>query len=268
MTDRADAGAVSDADDTVEEGSEPVDERSRMSFLDHLDELRRRIVYSLYALLATFSVALYFSQDMFVFLTTYFHTFGGTLISSRPMGAFLFQMKISALAALLVASPFLFAQLWLFVAPGLYKREKRIVIPFVFFSTLLFAAGAAFAHKVAFPAMWRFFASYDGLGGLKFFPNLDETFSLYVKVILGLGLVFQMPLLVFFLSRFGIVSARFLIKHSKYAVLVIFVLAALITPSADIVTQLIFAAPMLVLYAISIGVAWMFGRRRAGESER
>jgi sec-independent protein translocase protein TatC len=113
--------------------------------------------------------------------------------------------------------------------------------------------------------MWRFFASFDGMGGLKYFPSIDETFSLYVKVILGLGLVFQMPLLVFVLARFGMVSAKFLLKQFKYAVLIIFVLAAIITPSADIATQLVFAAPMLVLYLVSIAVAWMFGKKRAVE---
>lgn len=266
MSDRADAGAVSDADDMME--AEPVEDRSRMSFLDHLDELRRRIVYSLYALVACCAVTLYFWNDMFVYLTSYFHQHGGTLIYSRPMGAFVFSMKIGLLAGALMASPFIFAQIWLFVAPGLYRREKKVVIPFVIFSTLLFGGGAAFAHFVAWPAMWKFFASYEGMGGLQYFPNLDETFSLWVKVILGLGLVFQLPLMVFFLARFGIVSARYMIRQYKYAILIIVVVAAVITPTADVVTLTIFAAPMLVLYAVSIGVAWMFGRPRAGESER
>jgi sec-independent protein translocase protein TatC len=163
---------------------------------------------------------------------------------------------------LIIASPFIFTQMWLFVAPGLYSKEKRLVVPFVLFSTLLFVSGAGFAHFVAFPAMWKFFASYQGLGGIKWLQNIDDTFTFYIGVILGLGLVFQLPLLVFFLSKFGVVSAKFLLKHFKYAVLAIFVIAAVITPSADVMTQLVFAAPMLGLYIVSIGVAAVFGKRR------
>jgi sec-independent protein translocase protein TatC len=268
MSDRADAGAAADADDIIGEESEPVDERSRMSFLDHLDELRRRIIYSLYALIACCAVTLYFWDDMFVYLTNYFRQYGGTLIYTRPMAGFVFSMKIGLLAGALLASPFVFAQIWLFISPGLYRREKRIAIPFVLSSTILFAAGATFAHLVAWPAMWKFFASYDGMGGLQYFPNLEETFSLWVKILLGLGLVFQLPLMVYILARFGIVTARYMIKQYKYAVLIIVIVAAVITPTADVVTLTIFAAPMLLLYAVSIGVAWMFGRPRAGVSER
>jgi sec-independent protein translocase protein TatC len=267
MSDPAEVGSVLDADHTIGAGAEEADERSRMSFLDHLDELRRRIVYSLYAIIACTAVTLYFWDTLFVYLTTYFQQYGGTLIYTRPMGGFVFSMKIALLAGLLAASPFVFAQVWLFVAPGLYRREKRIIIPFVMFSTLLFAAGAAFAHLVAYPAMWRFFASYEGVGPLQYFPNIDETFSLWVKVLLGLGLVFQLPLLVFFLARFGIVSWRFLLRQWRYAFLIIVVVAAIITPTADVVTLTIFAAPMLVLYTLSIGVAWIFGKRRTNESE-
>jgi sec-independent protein translocase protein TatC len=184
------------------------------------------------------------------------------------MGAFLFNMKVGALAGLLLASPFVFAQLWLFIAPGLYAREKRVVIPFVGLSSILFGGGAFFAHQVAFPAMWKFFASYAGLGGLQFFPTIDDTFAFYVKTIIGLGLIFQMPLLVYFLARFGIVSAGFMLRHYKYAVLIIVVLAAVITPSGDMVTLGVFAAPMLVLYGVSIGVAWIVGGRRRRDRDR
>lgn len=250
------------ADEGFSEEAEAAEDRSRMSFLDHLDELRRRILYSLYAVIAACVGMFFFWDDLFVYLVQYFQVYGGQMIYNRPMGAFLFSMKVGVLAGLLVASPFVFSQVWLFVAPGLYAREKKVVIPFVICSSALFGGGAWFAHQVAFPAMWKFFASYDGMGGLKFFPSIDETFSFYVKTILGLGLVFQMPILVYFLSRFGIVSARFLLRQFRYAVLIIFVIAALITPSGDAVTLTVFAAPMVVLYVVSIGVAWVFGKRK------
>lgn len=247
-----------DTDEVVE------NDRSRMSFLEHLDELRRRLLYSIYAMVACFGVTFWYWDRLYSYLVTYYQANGGTLMFSQPMAGFMFSLKISALAALLLASPFIFSQLWLFIAPGLYAREKKVAIPFVLFSTLLFLAGATFAHVIAYPMMWRFFASYQ-IHGVQFFPTLDLTFSFYVKVILGLGLVFQMPMLVFFLARFGVVTASFLLKKFKYAVLIIFIAAAIITPSADIVTQLVFAAPMLVLYGISIGVAWMFGKKRDTE---
>jgi sec-independent protein translocase protein TatC len=273
MTDSTNQGGVLEPEETLgpmaQEDESEGDERARMGFLDHLDELRRRIVYSLYAIIAACALTFYFWDDMFVYLVNYFSQYNATLIYTRPMGAFMFSLKVGVLSGLILASPFVFAQLWLFVAPGLYAREKRVVLPFVFFSSLLFGAGAAFGHFVAFPSMWQFFASYGSIEGasLKFFPTVDDTFSFYVKMILGLGLVFQMPLLVFFLARFGIVSARFLLKQFKYAVLIIFILAAVITPSPDMVTQVIFAAPMLVLYAISIVVAWMFGGKKKARFE-
>ncbi|HEX5068891.1 MAG TPA: twin-arginine translocase subunit TatC [Vicinamibacterales bacterium] len=248
-----------------EEETDASGEPSRMSFLDHLDELRRRIIYSLYALVAACAVMFFFWERMFVFLAQYFQQQGGQLIYNRPMGAFMFSLYICLLSGLLVASPFIFTQVWLFVAPGLYAKEKRMVVPFVFFSTILFASGAAFAHFVAFPAMWKFFASYQGLGGIQFLQNIDDTFSFYIWMVIGLGLVFQIPLLVYFLSRFGIVSARFLLKHFRYAILGIFILAAVITPSPDAMTQIVFAAPMLGLYIVSIFVAWIFGRRKPAE---
>jgi sec-independent protein translocase protein TatC len=259
MTDPAEIGRRLGADE-FDDTEEVPDDRGRMSFLEHLDELRKRILYSLYALIAVCAVTLWYWETMFVFLGKYFSQFGGQLVFTKPMGAFLFSMKLSVLAGLLVASPFIFSQVWLFVAPGLYAKEKRVVIPFVLLSSLLFIGGAVFAHFVAFPAMWRFFASYDGLGGMKFFPSIDETFELYVWTILGIGLVFQMPMLVYFLARFGVVTAKFLLKQFRYAVLIIVVVAAVVTPSGDPVTLMIFAAPMLVLYIVSVGVAWVFGK--------
>jgi sec-independent protein translocase protein TatC len=253
---------------TVDDGFDEANEEefgghARMSFLEHLDELRRRILYSLYAVGGCCLITFWFWEPAFRYLVRYFRSngAGATLIFSTPTAGFMFSLKISLLGALVVASPFVFSQLWLFIAPGLYTREKKVVIPFVLCSTVLFLAGGAFAHFVAFPLMWQFFASYQ-LEGLQFFPTLDETFGFYVKMILGLGLVFQMPMLVFFLARFGIVTAGFLARNIKYAILAIFIIAAVVTPSSDVVNQTVFAAPMIVLYLISIVVAWAFGKKR------
>jgi len=252
-------GPALTADERLVEES---DEHSRMTFLEHLDELRRRILYSLYAVIASCLVTFWFLAPMTDYLTQYFSTYGARLIYTQPMGGFMFSLKIAVLGGLIIAAPFVFSQLWLFVAPGLYAREKKVVVPFVFCSSVLFFAGTYFAHAIGFPAMWRFFASYGGeMAALEFLPDLSVTFGFYVKVILGMGLVFQMPILVFFLARFNIITARFMLRKFKYAVLGIFVLAALITPSGDAVTLSVFAAPMLLLYMLSVGVAWVFGKK-------
>ena len=261
MTDPVDIGRTLGADDDVDQTTDAASDRGRMTFLEHLDELRKRIIYSLYALIACCVVSFFFWRELFAYYVHYFSLYGGKLVYNQPMAGFMFSLKLTALLGVIAAAPFVFSQLWLFVSPGLYAREKRVVVPFVVFSSLLFFAGAYFGHVLGFPSMWRFFASYE-IEGLTYMPALDITFSFYVKVILGLGLTFQMPMLVYFLARFGIVNWKFLVKQFRYAVLIISILAAVITPSADIVTMLVFAAPMLVLYVVSIGVAWIFGKPR------
>jgi sec-independent protein translocase protein TatC len=252
--------------DEIEDADQQLDERSRMSFLEHLDELRRRILYSLYALIASCLVMFYFWRSLFDFYVEYLQRYGGTLIFTQPMAGFMFSLKVSALAGLLIASPFIFSQAWLFVAPGLYAKEKKVVVPFVFFASIFFFAGAYFAHEVAFPSMWQFFDSYKKEGQLEFMPTLDTAFGFYVKAVLALGLVFQMPMVVFFLARFGVVTARLMIRYFRYAVLAIVIVAAVITPSSDPVNLAVFAVPMVGLYVLSIGVAWLFGKKRRKEA--
>jgi sec-independent protein translocase protein TatC len=263
--DTSDAGAADLIRDRyTSEAEEETSDRSRMTFLEHLDELRRRIIYSLYALIAACLVTFWYVTPMSMYMLRYFAGLGGTsgkLVFQQLTEGFMFNLKIGALAGLIVASPFIFAQLWLFVAPGLYTREKKVVVPFVTFSTVLFVGGAAFAHIVAFPSMFKFFVSFSNEYMQGLFP-IREVFAFYVQMVLGLGLVFEIPILVFFLAHFGIVTAGFLLRKTKYAILIIFIIAAIITPSPDPINQCIFAAPMLVLYAISIGVAWMFGKKK------
>jgi sec-independent protein translocase protein TatC len=257
-----DLGPVLAGDDEfAEAGERSDDDRSRMSFLEHLDELRRRLLYSTYAILASGVVVFWFIERLYAYLTHYFAQFGGKLIFTGMTEGFMFEMKMGLLAAVILASPFVFTQVWLFVAPGLYAKEKRLALPFVVCSTALFLSGAWFCHRYAFPSMFLFFATFQN-ENVSFFPTIKEVFGFYVKMVLGFGLVFQMPVLVFVLSRFGIVTARFMLKQFKYAVLVIFILAAVVTPSGDPVNQTMFAAPMIVLYLISIGVAWLFGKKR------
>jgi len=240
-------------------------DQSKMSFLEHLEELRRRIIYSLYAVLGCFAITFWYMDDMNTYMLRYFtQTAAGgkvKLLATQLTDAFMFEFKLALLAAVVLAAPFVFMQLWLFVAPGLYAKEKKVVVPFVLSATVLFGGGVWFAHVVAFPSMVKFFVSFMN-DYLTIMPSLQLVFSFYVKMILGLGLVFEMPMLVFFLARFGIVTAGFLLRKMKYAILIIFIIAALVTPSADPVNQTIFAAPMIVLYIVSIGVAWLFGKKK------
>ena len=264
MSTPPDLGHAYTADDLTEVDQGDPNDGSRMSFLEHLDELRSRVLYSVYALVVCCLPAFYYWDWLFKFYVQYFRHYGGELMYSQPMAGFMFSLKISALSGLLAASPFIFMQLWLFIAPGLYAKEKKVVIPFVLSSSVLFLAGAYFGHVAGFPAMWKFFASFT-MDGLDFRPQLDLAFSLYVKTILGLGVVFQMPMLVFFLAKFGIVTAGFMIRKIKYAILIIVVVAAVITPSGDPPTLILFSAPMVVLYVLSIGVAWIFGKKRLAD---
>jgi sec-independent protein translocase protein TatC len=160
-----------------------------------------------------------------------------------------------------VALPFIVLQLWLFIAPGLYSNEKRFAVPFVLLGTAFFLAGAAFSHYVAFPYTWKFFLGFEN-EYLEFRPRLTDVFSLWVKMLLAFGVIFQMPTIVFSLARMGLVTAGFLIKHTKYAILIIFALGAVLSPGTDVVSQALMAGPMLVLYGLSIGIAWLCAKRK------
>jgi len=240
------------------------DAGAKMSFLDHLDELRTRLIYSVYALVFGCFVAFIFINRIFTFVMRPLQEMlppGGTLMYTQGGEAFMLYIKIGALAGLVIAIPIILWQLWLFIAPGLYSHEKKFAIPFVLFSTVFFLIGALFSHYVAFPWTWKFFISFE-TPYMKFMPKISEAFSLYVTMLLGFGLIFQMPTIVMFLARMGVVTAGFLFRHTKYAILIIFIIAAVISPGTDVVSQCLMAFPMLALYAISILVAWGFGKKR------
>jgi sec-independent protein translocase protein TatC len=235
----------------------------RMTFLEHLDELRKRITHAVSALFIGFVIALAFINRVvaFVYQRLTKDIPGGHLIYTEPGEAFILLLKIAALTGVLIASPYIMWQVWLFIAPGLYAKEKKLAIPFVVASSSLFVGGAAFAHYVVFPAAWRFFAGFSN-DFITFTPRIEPVFALYVKLMLGMGLVFQMPVLMFVLARLGIVTAGFLAKNIKYAVLLIFIAAAVITPDSSPVSQVLVAGPMCGLYLIGIAVAWAFGKSK------
>ena len=236
----------------------------KMSFLEHLDELRKRIIRALLSLCVGVAIAAFFIDEIYAFIMTPLRAMlrpGETMIYTYPTEAFMLYIRIALIAGLFIAAPLIFWQVWLFVAPALYAKERRYAIPFVVLSSIGVLAGAAFSHYVAFPLMWKFFASFSN-DLVSFMPRIEDSFSLYMRMLLGMAAVFQMPALVFFLARMGVVSARWMIRHFKYAVLVIFVIAAVITPSSDYASQMIVAFPMIGLYILSIAIAWVFGAKK------
>jgi sec-independent protein translocase protein TatC len=234
-----------------------------MTFLEHLEDLRKRLFYSFLALLAGFVPGWIFSKDLYRILArpvTQYLPEGTKLAFTTLTAPFMLYIKVAVLASVFLAAPVIFLQVWYFVAPGLYRKEKKYVVPFVLMTTFFFSVGAVFGYFVVFPWACRFFLQI----GQDFQPviTVDQYFGLALKVLLGLALVFQLPTLVFFLAKMGVLTANWMIRNFKYAVLLVFVVAAVITPTPDVVTQSIVAVPMLVLYGLSILIAMAVGRGR------
>ena len=234
-----------------------------MTFLEHLDDLRKRIFYSLIAVIVAVIPAWFFHEEIFHILARPVLKYlpeGGELTVITLPAAFMVYMKVSFLAAIFVIAPFIFYQFWKFIAPGLYQKEKKYVVPFVFFTTFFFALGALFAYFVVFPFACNFFISMAA--DFQTMITADKYFSFALRVILGIAIVFELPTLIFFLSRMGIVTSRWMIKNFKYAVLAVFIVAAIITPTPDVFVQSIIAVPMLALYGLSIIIAFFSEKRR------
>ena len=257
--------------------SEPIEaeeERmSSMSFLEHLEELRKRIFHSLGAVAVGMGICWLYHQQLFGFMQKPIldvlreNKLPEKLVYLTPTEPFNLYLKVSALAGLFLTSPYVLYQVWLFISPGLYRKEKRYVVPFMFSTIFLFAAGGYFGYRFVYPVALKFLI---GIGN-QFTPmiTIHEYTDLFLTVILGLGLVFEMPILIFFLALMGVVSAGFLWRNIRYGVLIIFIIAGVLAPP-DVSSMCIFAAPMLALYVLSIGVAYLVHptQRRAREARR
>ncbi len=242
---------------------------AKMTFLEHLDELRRRIIISLLAVVIAFALCFTFAQQIFDFLMGPLRSAlppGGKLIATAVPEIFLLYLKMAFFAGIFLALPVILSQVWLFVAPGLYRNEKRYAVPFIFLGTGFFLGGASFGHFVVFPYATHFLTTFGG-EGIEPLLTVSRVFSFYSSFILGMAVSFQIPTVVFVLARMGLVTPGFLWAKFKYAVLLIFVTAAIITPTPDVPTQCLLALPMIGLYILSIGIAWLCGREREGASE-
>jgi len=233
-----------------------------MSFLEHLEELRVRLIRSLLSLVAGFLACWGFREQIFHFITGPMRRSQQVeFIYTAPTEAFTLYMKMAFFVGIFLAAPFILYQVWAFVSPGLYPNEKVYAVPFIVFGSLFFLAGALFGHYVLFPMTFRFLGEFAG-GEMKFMPRIGEYYTFYSWFLLGLGLVFQLPVVIFILSRIGLVTPGFLMRHFKWAVLASFIIAAIITPTPDMVTQSLLALPMMGLYLLGVLVSWLFGRPR------
>lgn len=231
---------------------------------DHLSELRSRIFKILIAWGIATGLAWTYSEDLFRLLLepaiVALGPDGGRLQAISPAEIFFTYFRVSMLTGFVATVPVFFWQIWAFVAPGLYPSERRVALPFVAATSLLFLAGAVFAHQLVFPAVFRFFASYRS-DFVEPSWTMQEVYSLTTNLLLAFGLCFELPVLIFFVAMSGIVSTKQLLGWTKYAVLVAFVVSGVITPTPDPATQTLLAVPLIALYVLGIAVAWLFGAR-------
>jgi sec-independent protein translocase protein TatC len=247
-----------DPEDAIGKARKAVTERADlpgMSLMEHLEELRKRIVHSAIYLALGFFVAYIFRERLYGFVDAPLSHLGIKLNYTHPMDPLNLYLQVALIGGAILASPFILYQVWLFIAPGLYQKEKRFVIPFMAATLGLFLAGASFGYFFVFPGALRILIF--GFGG-KFNPmvTIEDYTGFFLSIILGLGISFEMPVLIFFLAMFGIVSPKFLWKNIRYAILAVFLVAAFICPSPDPWTMCVYAIPMLSLYLVGIGVAW------------
>lgn len=237
--------------------------QEKMPFSSHLQELRKRLIVCFIAVGIGFVISYFFSKEIFELLSK-------PLLKVMPEGqkmvfialpeAFLTYLKIALVSGIILSSPMIFYQIWMFITPGLHQTEQRYVLPFVVFSTLFFAGGTLFGYLVVFPLGFKFFMGFTS-DYIRPLPSIREYLSFSLKLLIAFGVVFQLPLFSFFLSRLGIVDAKMLRSKQKYAILLIFVVAAVFTPP-DVATQLMMAGPLIVLYEIGIWVAKVFGKKK------
>jgi sec-independent protein translocase protein TatC len=245
----------------------PAEEPSgAMTFFEHLSELRKRIINSLIAVVIGAAIGWFAAPHFVGWITTpMLKALGAAhleqkLVYTHPAGFLNLLISLSIYLGLVIASPWILYQIWLFVAPALYKHERSAITGFLFSTVFLFLAGIAFGYFVSLPYVLRFLISFQG--PVVPLISINEYFDLILMILLGLGLVFELPILIFFLSLFGIVTPKFLIKNFRYAILVIAILAAILTPTPDATTMLVFMAVLVALYFVGVVVSWVVVSRR------
>ena len=246
-------------------------DKSKAPLLDHLIELRRRLLWSVVTLGMTFAGCLYFARPIFGFLVQPLIAAGqNRLIYTAVFEAFFVQIKVAFFAALMLSFPIIASQIWLFVAPGLYSRERKAFLPFLFMTPVLFLAGASLAYYVAMPLALHYLLGYQGdIGGIQqtALPGVGNYLDFSTRFIFGFGVAFLLPVLLMLLERAGLVTRRQLKRGRRYAIVVAFVIAAVLTPP-DVISQLLLAVPLVALYEVSLLAIWFTERKRAKAAEK
>ena len=244
-------------------------DKSKAPLLDHLIELRRRLLWSVAALGVAFAVCLYFAEPIFGFLVRPLLAAGQhRVIYTAVFEAFFVQIKVAFFAALMISFPIIASQIWLFVAPGLYARERKAFLPFLFMTPVLFLAGASLAYYVAMPLALHYLLGYQGnVGGIQqeALPGVGNYLDFSTRFIFGFGVAFLLPVLLMLLERAGLVTRRTLVRGRRYAIVISFVVAAVLTPP-DAVSMMLLAVPLVLLYEFSLVAIWFTERRRARDA--
>jgi len=238
-------------------------DEKKLPLTAHLQELRKRLIFSFVAIGVGFFVCYYFKEYLFNILAAPLlkvMPIGGSLIFTSVAEAFFTYMKVTFIAAVILVSPLVLYQIWAFVAPGLYQKEKRYVVPFVLGGSLFFAVGVLFAYFVTIPIGFKFLLGY-ATDFIKPLPSMKEYLSFSIKFLLAFGLCFEFPVVLVLLARIGVVDAKMLARQRKYAILLIFIFAAIITPP-DFISQVLMALPLWGLYELSIFLSKIFGKKK------
>jgi sec-independent protein translocase protein TatC len=254
---------MSDLPDNITDSDESGEEQE-MSFFDHLEELRWRIIKALLGIVAAVVVCTYYSDwiiNQVVLRPSLMTKPPLHLINTVPYGQITFYMMVILFASLIVTSPLILWQLWKFIQPGLLPRERKYISSIVFYTTLCFLSGISFAYFIMLPYMLQFFASF-GTTGIQNWITIDEYMSFVLQLVLLSGLIFELPMVSYFLARLGIVTPAFMKHYRRHAIVVILIIAAVVTPTTDPFTMSVFSVPMLILYEISIWVARIAQRKR------
>jgi sec-independent protein translocase protein TatC len=238
------------------------EELKSMSLLEHIEELRKRLFYIVLGVVVSFLICLNWANSIFAFLSVPVEKAlhgKSRLVFTKLQGPFVLYMKVALLAGFLLALPWIFYHLWKFIAPALYKKEKKQVIPFIFFTTISFIGGTAFGYYIMFPMAFEFLVEM----GKNFTPMLtiDDYFSLVFRMLLALGCIFELPIIIYFLAKLGIITHRFLIKNYPWAIIIILIIGAVLSPP-DVFSQILVSAPLLILYTFGIGIAWFVTKRK------